>query len=214
MACQPCPGSCQHPRPQEDRASVPLKLEPQPALGPGCTQDPLSGPWPEAPHLRGVHQQMQSLTVSGFHQAQEAGLVLRGPVTDAALGKQAGEAGPPEPPPPPHPALPVHSRSARRIALPSCGCSGLESPRWLPRSEPHPPAQFGWTGACLGSGGSGGASAEGPEWEAGGRWPGWGCLNTPPAQLQGSDPPLLWVSDVCSLPWPHWRAGLLLLPTV
>lgn len=103
MACQPCPGSCQHPRPQEDRASVPLKLEPQPALGPGCTQDPLSGPWLEAPHLRGVHQQLQSLTVSGFHQAQEAGLVLRGPVTDAALGRQAGEAGPPEPPPAPTP---------------------------------------------------------------------------------------------------------------
>ena len=81
--------------------------------------------------------------------------------------------------PPSRPAPPGHSRSAHRIALPSCGCSGLESPGWLPRSGPRPPARFGWTGACLGWGGSGGVSAAGAEWEAGGCWPGWAAPTCP-----------------------------------
>lgn len=62
--------------------------------------------------------------ISGVHQTEEAGLVLRRAVTDIALGRQAGEAGPPEhpwavtaPPPPPDLLTLCPSNSTTQLRL-------------------------------------------------------------------------------------------------
>lgn len=149
--------------------------------------------------------------------------MFQGAVADAALGRQAGEAGPPE-----HPLVlttpPAHSRSARQTALPSCGCSEPRSPGWLPRSGPHPPGQFGWTRVPQGLGGSDEASAAEAEiGEPGLSWAAWGSPGHPCPPLPGSaaeflTPPPLWSSSHCSEPWLHWWAErcwpFLPLPTV
>lgn len=115
---------CQQPQLREDRAfCFPETRAPAgPHTGPFVW--PLAWWWNHA-HPGGVHQQLQGFPISGLHQAEKAGLVLCRAVTDAALGRQVGEAGPPQ-----HlwiDPLPTHSRSARRTALPSCGCSEVES---------------------------------------------------------------------------------------
>lgn len=83
--------------------SVPLKPEPWLAQL-GCTEDLLFIRWPwgfvggqpsSTAHPGGVEQQLQGLPILGFHQTEEAGLVLCRAVTDVALGEQIGKSRPP-----------------------------------------------------------------------------------------------------------------------
>lgn len=203
----------------ETRAAA--RPRPGPYTGPFVC--PLAwGAWPHGAAYPGhVHQQLQGLAISGLHRAEEAGRVFQGPVTDAALGRQAGEAGPRQ-----HPRMlatpPAHSHSAHRTALPSCGCSEPRSPRWLPRSWPHPPEQFGWIGVPRGLGRSDGASAAEAEiGELELSWAGWDSprpTHPPSSTVRFPTPPPLWSSCHCFEPWLQWRAGRcwpsLPLPTV
>lgn len=110
--------------------SVPLKPEPWLAQL-GWTEDLLFMPWPwgflggkpsRTAHPGSVQQQLQGLPILGFHQTEEAGLVLCRVVTDVALGEQTGKSRPPLTPPlfllpkPTH-ALSVKQHSPAVVAL-------------------------------------------------------------------------------------------------
>lgn len=110
--------------------SVPLKPEPWLAQL-GCTEDLLFMPWPwgfvggkpsSTAHPGSVQQQLQGLPILGFHQTEEAGLVLCRAVTDVALEEQIGKWRPPStasfsPPPKPTHTLPVEEHSPAAVAL-------------------------------------------------------------------------------------------------
>lgn len=110
--------------------SVPLKPEPWLAQL-DCTEDLLFIPWPwgfvggkpsSTAHPGSIQQQLQGLPILGFHQPEEAGLVLCRAVADVALGEQIGKSRPPLapllflPPKPTH-TLPVEQHCPAVVAL-------------------------------------------------------------------------------------------------